>query len=168
MKALIHQAQAEGPRNESSHRYGDAEKDLTEKFHQAQLAFRAALCDSYNTPVALDVIRDIVSRTNVYIKSRNINTNLDVSVVERVARWVGEMLRMFGLGEGESSEIGWGQDAAEGEENVNVSNVPLLLGRRSALLTTLNHTNGHIARGNSHALSSLTVLFQRWGSQACY
>ncbi|KAI0339957.1 hypothetical protein BDW22DRAFT_1361032 [Trametopsis cervina] len=119
VKALIHQAQAEGPRNESSHRYGDAEKDLTEKFHQAQLAFRAALCDSYNTPVALDVIRDIVSRTNVYIKSRNINTNLDVSVVERVARWVGEMLRMFGLGEGESSEIGWGQDAAEGEENVN-------------------------------------------------
>lgn len=30
--------------------------------------------------------------------------------MENVARWVGQMLRVFGLGEGENSEIGWGQD----------------------------------------------------------
>lgn len=30
--------------------------------------------------------------------------------MENVARWVGKMLRMFGLGEGESYEIGWGQE----------------------------------------------------------
>ncbi|KAI0798498.1 tRNA synthetases class I (C) catalytic domain-containing protein [Irpex lacteus] len=119
VKALVHQYHAEGPRNESTHRYGDAEKELTELFHQAQRAFRVALCDSFNTPVALDVIRDVVSRTNVYINSRNVNSNLDVSVVERIARWVGNVLRMFGLGEGESNEIGWGQEVGEGEGNVN-------------------------------------------------
>ncbi|KAI0088164.1 tRNA synthetases class I (C) catalytic domain-containing protein [Irpex rosettiformis] len=116
-KALIRQHQSEGPRNETKHRYGDAEKELTEPFHQAQSAFRTALCDSFNTPAALDVIRDVVSRTNVYINSRSINTNLDVTVVERIAKWVGGMLRMFGLGEGESSEIGWGQVISEGEGN---------------------------------------------------
>ena len=121
MKALVDQYHAGGPHNESKHRYGDAEKELTARFHQAQSAFRVALCDSFNTPTALDVIRDVVSRTNVYINSHNINTNLDVSVVERIARWVGKELRMFGLGEGESSEIGWGQETPEGGGNVNVS-----------------------------------------------
>jgi hypothetical protein len=39
--------------------------------------------------------------------------------VENVARWVGQMLRVFGLGEGESSEIGWGQeDHVDGTVNV--------------------------------------------------
>lgn len=71
--------------------------------------------------MALDVLRDIVSRTNVYINSRNVNANMDVSVVERVARWVGEMLRIFGLGEGEVDEIGWGTEMREGEGSVNVS-----------------------------------------------
>ena len=84
---------------------------------EAQTAFRTALCDSFNTPDALTVLRDLVSNTNVYINSRG--ANLEISVVERVARWVGKMLRVFGLGEGESSEIGWGQEASEGE-NVNV------------------------------------------------
>ena len=85
--------------------------------HEAQTAFRGALCDSFNTPEALNVLRDIVSQTSIYINSRG--TNIDISVVERVARWVGSMLRMFGLGEGETSEIGWGQEQS-GEGNVNV------------------------------------------------
>ena len=78
-----------------------------------------ALCDSFNTPVALDVLRDLVSRTNVYINSRG--KDLNVGVVEMVARWIGRMLRMFGLGEGENSEIGWGQAEDSGESNFNVS-----------------------------------------------
>jgi len=53
----------------------------------------------------------------VYINSRG--KALNVPVVENVARWVGEMLRMFGLGEGEKSQIGWGQ-AEEADTNVNV------------------------------------------------
>ena len=87
------------------------------RFHEGQAAFRTALCDSFNTPEALDILRDLVSRTYVYINSRG--TNLEISVVERIARWIGQMLRMFGLGEGESSEIGWGQEIS-GEGNVNV------------------------------------------------
>jgi len=43
----------------------------------------------------------------VYINSRG--KALNVKLVENIAEWVGKMLRMFGLGEGERSEIGWGQ-----------------------------------------------------------
>ena len=124
VKALVHQVQAEQPRNETSHRYGEMEKELTQNFHDAQAAFRSALCDSFNTPVALDILRNIVSRANVYISSRNLNTNLNVSVIERIATWVGNMLRMFGLGEGASNDIGWGQEVAEGEATVNVRYLP--------------------------------------------
>lgn len=80
--------------------------------HTAQDSFRAALCDSFNTPVALDILRDLVSRTNIYINARGKELNL--AAVERNARWIGSMLRMFGLGEGEGNEIGWGQEAREG------------------------------------------------------
>ncbi|KAK7692221.1 hypothetical protein QCA50_003845 [Cerrena zonata] len=117
VKALINQVEASGPPLDTQHRFRDVERELTERFHQSQSAFRAALCDSFNTPEALDVLRELVSRTNVYINSRSVN--LDIGVIERIARWVGQMLRMFGLGEGETSEIGWGQELASGEENIN-------------------------------------------------
>ncbi len=69
------------------------------------------------------MLRDLVSRTNVYITSR-VN-ELDVSVVEYIARWVGNMFRMFGLGEGDPSELGWGQASQDGSSSLNVSRVHL-------------------------------------------
>ncbi|KAJ3996051.1 tRNA synthetases class I (C) catalytic domain-containing protein [Lentinula boryana] len=108
VKALVSQAQNNGVTSDGYHHYEDLEKELVVKFHQSQYTFRAALCDSFNTPEALDVLRDLVSRTNTYINSRGKAVNL--GVVQNIARWVGKMLRMFGLGEGESSEIGWGQE----------------------------------------------------------
>ena len=62
-------------------------------------------------------LRDLVSKTNVYINSRG--KSIDVRLVLVVAEWVGKMLRMFGLGEGEKNEIGWGQvEIGEGKSNV--------------------------------------------------
>ncbi|EPT04661.1 hypothetical protein FOMPIDRAFT_1113207 [Fomitopsis schrenkii] len=116
VKALITQAGTES-RLDNKNKFGDAEHELTNSLHSSQDAFRAALCDSFNTPEALSVLRDLVSRTNVYINSRG--KDLEVGVVVRVASWVGKMLRMFGLGEGETSEIGWGQERNAGEESIN-------------------------------------------------
>ncbi|THH17870.1 hypothetical protein EW146_g3010 [Bondarzewia mesenterica] len=116
-KALIAQTRAEGPSLDGKHRFESFEIDLTNALHQSQDAFRVALCDSFNTPIALNVLRELVSRTNVYINSRG--KELNVGVVERVARWVGNMLRMFGLGEGETSEVGWGQEQEDGQVAAN-------------------------------------------------
>ena len=57
--------------------------------------------------MAVDVLRDVISRTNIYINSHG--KALNVKLVENVAQWVAKQLRMFGLGEGEKSEFGWGQ-----------------------------------------------------------
>ncbi|KAF8893454.1 tRNA synthetases class I (C) catalytic domain-containing protein [Infundibulicybe gibba] len=107
-KALINQAEAEGRMSDGSHHYELPEQELTTSFHQIQSNFRAALCDSFNTPEAIDTLRDLVSKTNIYINTRG--KNLNVGLIEYIARWVGRMLRMFGLGEGETNEMGWGQD----------------------------------------------------------
>ena len=77
--------------------------------YQSQSAFRAALCDSFNTPEAINVLRDPLSKSNVYINSRGNLKAMNVRLVENIAQWTGKMLRMFGLGEGEKSELGWGQ-----------------------------------------------------------
>lgn len=58
---------------------------------------------------------------NVYNASRG--KYLNVGVVETTARWIGQMLRIFGLGEGEYTEIGWGQES-QADNNVNVSCLP--------------------------------------------
>ncbi|EJF65018.1 cysteinyl-tRNA synthetase [Dichomitus squalens LYAD-421 SS1] len=117
IKALVSHAEAEGPSLDGKNRFQQAERELTDSFHASQGAFRAALCDSFNTPQAINVLRELVSRTNVYINASS--GNLEIGLVQRVARWVGEQLRMFGLGEGETTEIGWGQERNGDEGTVN-------------------------------------------------
>ncbi|KAI0358609.1 hypothetical protein OH77DRAFT_1421018 [Trametes cingulata] len=117
VKALVSQAEAEGPKLDGKNRFQQAERELTDSLHASQAAFRAALCDSFNTPEAINILRELVSKTNVYIKAPG--GNLEIGLIQRVARWVGDMLRMFGLGEGETQEIGWGQERSAAEGSVN-------------------------------------------------
>ena len=95
------------------------------RLYESQVLFREALCDSFNTPAAVDTLRELVSKTNVYINSRG--RALNVGLVKNIAEWVGRMLRMFGLGEGENHEIGWGQlDESGGRANVCFKSLPCL------------------------------------------
>ncbi|KIJ09656.1 hypothetical protein PAXINDRAFT_102206 [Paxillus involutus ATCC 200175] len=109
---LAHEDKSDG-----YHHYEELERDLTYGICESKLAFRAALCDSFNTPEALKILRDMVSRTNVYVNSSG--KSLNVALVEQSARWVGDMLRMFGLGGGEKPELGWGQDVTNSASAVN-------------------------------------------------
>lgn len=117
----------------------------------AQLAFRVALCDSFNTPQALEVLLKLVSRANVYITQTSGKTN--VGVLEKIAQWVGKMLRMFGLGEGPQVEgtFGWGETVREGENtHVDVRNPGPVL--------TACYTYVYSAGRNPYALPN-SVLF---------
>ncbi|KAF8511822.1 tRNA synthetases class I (C) catalytic domain-containing protein [Hysterangium stoloniferum] len=123
VKALI--AQAATDKNYRSS-YKIPERELANQLALSQAVFRAALCDSFNTPQALDILLKLVSRTNVYIAQTSVKAN--VSVLESVARWVGKMLRMFGLGEGSVTEgtIGWGETLPEGQ-NASVDREEILM-----------------------------------------
>ncbi|KAN0091593.1 tRNA synthetases class I (C) catalytic domain containing protein [Tylopilus felleus] len=104
-------------KSDGYHHYEDLERELMNGLNESKLSFRSALCDSFNTPEALKILRDLVSRTNVYINSRG--KALNVALIEQSARWVGDMLRMFGLGEGGKFELGWGQETTSDGDAAN-------------------------------------------------
>lgn len=100
------------------------------RLEQAQIAFRQAMCDSFDTPRGLQIILDLVSATNIYLNRGRANVNVSVAIA--VAEWVTRMLRMFGLGEGSPTNargervIGWGAAAAPGQEQAGSSDVSVL------------------------------------------
>ncbi|KAF7315877.1 DALR-2 domain-containing protein [Mycena indigotica] len=108
--ALVSQARADATTSDGYHHYEAPERELRTVLYDSQYAFRVALCDSFNTPAAIGVLKDLISRTNVYITGRGKVVN--VQLLENVAAWIGQMLRMFGLGAGSEVELGWGVDDA--------------------------------------------------------
>ncbi|CAE6356997.1 unnamed protein product [Rhizoctonia solani] len=84
---------------------------------QTQHAYRTALCDSFNTPDAIQRVLELVSRTNVYVARGRSRVN--VGVVAHIARWVTEALRVFGLGGDATGSIGWGTDGDNAEGSVD-------------------------------------------------
>ncbi|KIJ54675.1 hypothetical protein M422DRAFT_24582 [Sphaerobolus stellatus SS14] len=110
-------AQAAADKNYPN-RYKAPERELAAALVKAQQDYRATLCDSFNTPQAIIVLRDLVSQANVYITQASGKPN--VGVIESVGRWIGKMLRILGLGEGPQVDgsIGWGESVANGETAV--------------------------------------------------
>ncbi|CAE6398114.1 unnamed protein product [Rhizoctonia solani] len=110
-RALVsdEEAAAEKPSTEEPrHNYGDTETELSALLAQTQHAYRIALCDSFNTPEAIQRILELVSRTNIYVARGRSRVN--VGVVAHIARWVTEALRVFGLNGEATGTIGWGTD----------------------------------------------------------
>ncbi|GAA5945967.1 hypothetical protein JCM3775_007564 [Rhodotorula graminis] len=132
VKALAAEAKEQSVASDGQHHYEQAEKDLLAKLESAQLAFRAALCDSFDTPTALQTLLDLVSQTNIYLARGRSSTN--IRAVLAVSEYVTRMLRMFGLGEGSPVEgpagervVGWGTAPVPGQEDAGVDRDAVLM-----------------------------------------
>ncbi|KAB5590756.1 Cysteinyl-tRNA synthetase [Ceratobasidium theobromae] len=84
---------------------------------QTQHAYRVALCDSFNTPEAMQRVLELVSRANAYVARGRSRVN--VGVVAHIARWVTKALKVFGLSRDASEAIGWGTDGSVQEGSVD-------------------------------------------------
>lgn len=86
----------------------------------------AALCDSFDTPRALQTMVDLVNTANTYISTKQ-GQIVNTTPLEVVGAWITKMLRIFGLGEGPGfsyagrPEIGWGDKAGAEAAGVDVS-----------------------------------------------
>lgn len=116
VKARLSETQAKGMNTDGKHHFESPEKQLLEDLSRAQLAFRAALCDSFNTQGAVQVLLDLIQKVNVYFSQRGREYNIEP--VRVIAQWITRQLVMFGLGEGplaaNASAIGWGKAGDEG------------------------------------------------------
>ncbi|TIA91906.1 hypothetical protein E3P81_01810 [Wallemia ichthyophaga] len=99
------------------HHYDAREKELDGKLTAAKEGVRVALCDSFNTPSALQVMGSLVSDANVYMaQQRAANTVMNVDVLENIAKYVTRMLSIYGvIPTSQLLEIGWAD--AQGEQN---------------------------------------------------
>lgn len=130
VKAKISDFESRNAPSDGLHYYDQPEKQLIADVQKAQAAFRAALCDSFNTPEALDVLLSLVSATNVYLQARPRPQN--ISALRTSAEWITRMLRMFGLGEGpavlQEGAIGWGEVTTDASAGIDVSCLGVLIG----------------------------------------
>lgn len=70
-----------------------------------------ALCDSFNTPLALDILLGLITNTNSYMKSNQKTPSrpdayFSLDAITEAARWVTRMLLIFGF-PGQLDSIGW-------------------------------------------------------------
>ncbi|KAK0554127.1 cysteinyl-tRNA synthetase [Tilletia horrida] len=107
--------------NRGPHGYNEAESELMAALSQAQTAFHRAMADSFDTPAGLSVLLELVSKANVYERSRKSRADVNLGVLQAVGGWVGKMLRMWGLGEGRvrerEGEVGWGTAPEIGKDS---------------------------------------------------
>ncbi|KAI9246848.1 cysteinyl-tRNA synthetase [Sporodiniella umbellata] len=121
IKALVNKSKLDGSRGATeladgtvTHRYRKAEQDLTQALFDKQDGVHAALCDSINTPLALDEIMDLINQTNKYTSAnaKAINPHL----LNKVAKWVTSILKTFGVID-QGAEIGFGNQASGASQN---------------------------------------------------
>lgn len=101
--------------SDGQHHFGKGAEALDHAWQSAQLAFRAAMCDNFDTPRGLDILLELVSRANVYERGTP-RDDLHVGILVDVAQYIARMLRMLGLGEGPARDgaLSWGMAEADG------------------------------------------------------
>ncbi|CAG8805122.1 24719_t:CDS:10, partial [Cetraspora pellucida] len=106
-KALLNEFKQTAYESDGTHRHHASEKELMNLFREKQSAVHAALCDSFNTPTAMDEIMELINKTNIYVSAgRN---NISMYVLENIAKYVTKMLKIFGvIGNTSSEDIGFG------------------------------------------------------------
>jgi cysteinyl-tRNA synthetase len=71
----------------------DSSSELTAKLEQAKKDLHSALCNSFDTPTAMQVIARLVREGNIYMGGADGN----LPVIEAAARWVTRIIGILGL-----------------------------------------------------------------------
>lgn len=95
--------------------FGEPERELRAELDAAVLKFDRALHDSFNTPLAMRVIDEVISTTNVYTSKQRSTASLPS--VKEVARWISGVVEMLGLDASKAApdggnKIGWSRSGS--------------------------------------------------------
>ncbi|KAJ2643573.1 cysteinyl-tRNA synthetase [Coemansia sp. RSA 1694] len=111
--ALLHDFRAQQYDSDGKRRFLAPELELLDALNETKTQVHTALMDSFDTPTAMQALRGIVSRTNVYLQRGR--ANIDPQILEMVALYVTKILRAFGLGNDSLPlAIGWGPSPGAG------------------------------------------------------
>ncbi|KAI1104260.1 tRNA synthetases class I (C) catalytic domain-containing protein [Jackrogersella minutella] len=72
-----------------------SQEDLPVDFEQAKKEVEEALTNSFDTPTVLRAIAEVIRKTNIHISTNK--DDLDLPVVESIARWITKIVGILGL-----------------------------------------------------------------------
>ncbi|KAI5844738.1 tRNA synthetases class I (C) catalytic domain-containing protein [Tricharina praecox] len=112
--------------------YGALEHSLAKSLDDARRKLDLALCDSFNTAEAMGVLLELISATNIYMKS-----TASLAIVKEVARWITRVTTIFGLDSTPTSTVGWTTEAtaAANAEEAAMPYIRLLSSFRDSIRT---------------------------------
>lgn len=89
---------------------------LQTKYSKAKVSVHEALCDNIDTRQALDVVRDLVTQCNIYIRdTRGDNNQLNILLLRRIALYITDLLHIFGAIDGPRGGIGFPIDGGNND-----------------------------------------------------
>lgn len=110
----------------TAHDYREAEKELQNNFFQKKDEIHEALCDSIDTPTAMQLMQTLVKQGNIYIgQCKQAERIPNHSVLKGIAKYLTDMLRLFGANEGQQ-EIGFGSSASSTETDNETALMPFV------------------------------------------
>ncbi|RWS31740.1 cysteine--tRNA ligase: cytoplasmic-like protein [Leptotrombidium deliense] len=99
------------------------EIDLNNRFYETIAGVDDALCDNIDTRTALDLIRELITSCNIYLKSI---PNPNASLLKNVAEFITRIFGTFGLIEDTKVDIGFGATSQNEATNKEEIIMPLL------------------------------------------
>lgn len=85
------------------------ESELQKKLNKAKEAVHLALCDNVDTRTVLDILRDLVSACNIYIRdsSKSSSSGVNKLLLKRIGEYVTDLLHIFGAIQGPRGGLGF-------------------------------------------------------------
>lgn len=106
-------------------KFNESDLALQERFSSTKHDIYRTLCDSIDTPAAMECLRQLISTTNIYMNS--VNTIVNRSLLRNIALYVTRMLTIFGLNlsSGFDSEIGLNSITNEQSLKTNLEDITM-------------------------------------------
>eukprot|EP01054_Gregarina_sp_Poly1_P004418 Gregarina_sp_Poly_1__4417@NODE_2382_length_2202_cov_168_285714_g1422_i1_p1_GENE_NODE_2382_length_2202_cov_168_285714_g1422_i1NODE_2382_length_2202_cov_168_285714_g1422_i1_p1_ORF_typecomplete_len503_score85_32tRNAsynt_1e/PF01406_19/1_6e88tRNAsynt_1e/PF01406_19/5e03tRNAsynt_1/PF00133_22/1_7e08DALR_2/PF09190_11/1e05DALR_2/PF09190_11/1_4e04DALR_2/PF09190_11/8_7e03tRNAsynt_1g/PF09334_11/1e05tRNAsynt_1f/PF01921_18/0_00013U79_P34/PF03064_16/0_27DUF2570/PF10828_8/2_4e02DUF2570/PF10828_8/3_8e02DUF2570/PF len=77
-------------------RWEDPEKSLHQEFETVQRDVHEALCDNFNTPLAVDRLLQLVTSIHVYVAAKN-EANLKAPLLHKLTKYIYGIFKIFGV-----------------------------------------------------------------------
>nr|KAJ3422186.1 hypothetical protein HK105_000825 [Polyrhizophydium stewartii] len=107
VKAVVQESRFASQSHSSTHNYGDSEKELVATLLQKQAAIYAALADSFDTPLAMQELRQLISQANQYYQNKTkAKQTPNALVLNKIGAYVTKLMRTFGVFGDANPEVG--------------------------------------------------------------
>ncbi|KAI9294736.1 cysteinyl-tRNA synthetase [Neoconidiobolus thromboides FSU 785] len=148
VKAMIQEKKNVIKEFDGNHDFYNEEKEMLKIFNQKQKNIHNALLDSFNTPLAIRELTELINKSNIYLKNQKENNNIDL--INKIALYIMKMLNVFGLNE-TSNDIGF-SNKLQGTESSEDQIMPYL-----QVLSKFRDNIRSLARENSDNKQILKV-----------